>query len=87
MNSFVFYRGIADAIAPLREGPGEGAQATKLWQDKRDSLRLCPAVVLSLLVNMFAQAAVLARSLSFSTSYCAESSFVTSSGSWHVRRR
>ena len=65
MTSFVFYRVIAHSRAPLREGPGEGAQATKLWQDKRDSLRLCPAVVLSLLVNMFAQAAVSTRSLSY----------------------
>jgi hypothetical protein len=84
MTSFVFYRGIAHSRAPLREGPGEGAQATKLWQDKRDSLWLCPAVVLSLLVNMFPQAAHSRHSLSISTSHCAESSFVTSSDSWHV---
>jgi hypothetical protein len=30
MTSFVFYRVLAHSIAPLREGPGEGAQATKL---------------------------------------------------------
>ena len=70
MTSFVFYRVVAHSRAPLREGPGEGAQATKLWQDKRDSLRLCPAVVLSLLVNMFAQAALSAHSLSSAASHC-----------------
>ena len=85
MTSFVFYRGIADAIAPLREGPGEGAQATKLWQDKRDSLRLCPAVVLSLLVNMFAQAAVSARSLYNSPKYWLNTLIPTSSIDAHVR--
>ena len=85
MTSFVFYRVIAHSRAPLREGPGEGAQATKLWQDKRDSLRLCPAVVLSLLVNMFAQAAVSARSLYNSPKYCLNTLIPTSSIDAHVR--
>ena len=85
MTSFVFYRVVAHSRAPLREGPGEGAQATKLWQDKRDSLRLCPAVVLSLLVNMFAQAAVSARSLYNSPKYCLNTQISTSSMDAHVR--
>jgi len=85
MTSFVFYRVLAHSIAPLREGPGEGAQATKLWQDKRDSLRLCPAVVLSLLVNMFAQAAGSARSLYNSPKYCLNTQISTSSVDAHVR--
>jgi len=85
MTSFVFYRVLAHSIAPLREGPGEGAQATKLWQDKRDSLRLCPAVVLSLLVNMFAQAAVSARSLYNSPKYYLNTLIPTSSIDAHVR--
>ena len=79
MTSFVFYRGIAHSRAPLREGPGEGAQATKLWQDKKDSLRLCPAVVLSLLVNMFAQAALSARSLYNLPKHCLNAQISTSS--------
>ncbi len=85
MTSFVFYRGIAHSVAPLREGPGEGAQATKLWQDKRDSLRLGLAVVLSLLVNMFAQAAVSARGLYNSPKYCLNTLIPTSSIGSHVR--
>ena len=85
MTSFVFRRVVAHSRAPLREGPGEGAQATKLWQDKRDSLRLCPAVVLSLLVNMFPQAAVSARSLSNLPSYWLSALISTSSIDAHVR--
>ena len=85
MTSFVFYRGIAHSRAPLREGLGEGAPATKLWQDKRDSLRLCPAVVLSLLVNMFAQAAVSARSLSSAARHCLSVLIFTSSIDADVR--
>ena len=85
MTSFVFYRVVAHSRAPLREGAGEGAQATKLWQDKRDSLRLCPAVVLSFLVNMFAQAAVSARSLSNSRKRMFNKPISTSSPRAHVR--
>jgi hypothetical protein len=84
MISFAFYRMVAHSIAPLREDPGEGAQATKLWQDKRDSLRLCPTVVLSLLVNMFAQAAVSARSLYNSPKHCLNTQISTSSVDAHV---
>ncbi len=84
MTSFVFYRVVAHSRAPLREGPGEGAQATKLWQDKRGSLWLCPAVVLSLLVNMFLQAAVSARSLYNSPKHCLNTQISTSSVDAHV---
>ncbi len=85
MTGFVFHRVVAYSIAPLREGLGEGAQATKLWQDKRDSLRLCPAVVLSLLVNMFSQAALSARSLSNLATHCLNTLNPTSSIGSHVR--
>ncbi len=85
MTSFVFSRVVAHSRAPLREGPREGAQATKLWQDKRDSLRLGLAVVLSLLVNMFAQAAVSARSLYNSPRHWLNTLIPTSSIGSHVR--
>ncbi len=70
MTSFALCRSLAKPLAPLCESPAEGAQATDGGQDKRDSLRLCPAVVLSLLVNMFAQAALSAHSLSSAASHC-----------------
>jgi len=79
MTSFAFYRMVAQSLAPLREGTAEGARATEGWQDKRDSLRLSRAVVLVLLVNMFAQAAYSRRSLSVSTSRCIDSLNFTSS--------
>ncbi len=85
MTSFAFYWVVAHSVATLREGPGEGAQATKLWQDKRDSLRLCPAVALSLLVNMFIQAALSARSLYSSPKYWLNALIPTSSIDAHVR--
>jgi hypothetical protein len=64
MSRLVSFRTPAHVVAPLREGRGAGAQATSLWQDKSDSLRLCPAVVLSFLVSTFVQPANSWRSLS-----------------------
>jgi hypothetical protein len=84
MTAFQLYRTIAQPLAPLCASVAEGAQATDLRQDKRDSLRLSRAVVLVLLVNMFAQAAYSRRSLSVSTSRCIDSSIFTSSDSCHV---
>jgi len=84
MTSGSLYRKIAKSLAPLREGTAEGAIASEGWQDKRDSLRLGPAVVLALLVNMFAQAANSRCSLSISTSQCTDSSNFTSSDFRHV---
>ncbi len=84
MIPFKLYRILAQQLAPLCASVAEGAQATDLWQDKRDSLWLSPAVVLALLVNMFAQAAYSRRSLSVSTSRCIDSSNFTSSDCCHV---
>jgi hypothetical protein len=84
MTHFAFYRMTEHFIAPLRERIAQGAQASGLWQDKRDSLWLSRAVVLALFVNAFVQAANSAHSLSVSTSRCTESSFFTSSDSCHV---
>lgn len=78
MTRFAFERVITCPVAPLRGGTGEGAQATKLLQDKRDSLRRSLAVVLVLLLNVFTQAAHSKRSLSVSISRCIESPFFTS---------
>lgn len=85
MTRFAFDRMIEHPVAPLREGTGEGAQATKLWQDKRDSLRRSLAVVLMLRVNKFAQAAHSRRSLSVSAKHCPETLFFTSRASRHGR--
>jgi hypothetical protein len=84
MTAFSLYRTTAHCLAPLCARTAEGAQATELWQDKRDSLRLSRAVVLVLLVNLFAQAAHSSHSLSISTSRCIDSSNFTSSDCCHV---
>jgi hypothetical protein len=84
MNRFASIRTPAHFLAPLREGRGAGAQATDLWQDKRDSPRPCPAVVLSLFVSTFAQAGNSTRSLSIFSSACNDVFFFTSSGFRHV---
>jgi hypothetical protein len=84
MTRFAFFRTPAHPIAPLREGCLAGAQATDLWQDKRDSLRPCPAVVLSLFVSTFAQAVPSTRSLSIFSSACYNTRFFTSSALRHA---
>lgn len=78
------FRRIARVLAPLCASPAEGPQATELRQDKRDSLRLCPAVGLSLRFNAFTQAAVSMRSLSITASASNISSISTSSTLCHV---
>jgi hypothetical protein len=85
MTTFAPYRIIARSLAPLCASPAEGAQATELWQDKRDSLWLCLAVVLALFVNVFAQAAISAHGLPRSTSLCVATLIFTSSGGSHVQ--
>ncbi len=87
MTAFLLYRMIAQVLAPLRASTGEGAQATVLGQDKRDSLWACPAVGLSWRFNAFKQAALLERSLSFSTCVCKALPIFTSSAFRHVSRR
>lgn len=84
MRPFAFCRASEHFFAPLCEERAEGAQATELWQDKRDSLRLSRAVVLAFLVNTFAQAAHSRRSLSISTSRYTDSTIFSSSDSCHV---
>jgi hypothetical protein len=84
MTPLSHFRSIANILAPLRESFAEGAQATELRQDKRDSLRLCPAVGLSLRFNAIAQAAIFARSLSLAVSVCACSGNSTSSALRHA---
>ncbi len=84
MTAGSLYRNIAKSLAPLREGTAEGAIASEGWQDKRDSLRLCPAVVLSLPVNSFAQAVNSTRSLSIVACACANTPFFTSPAFRHV---
>jgi hypothetical protein len=84
MSRLASFRTPAHVVAPLRECPAEGAQATELRQDKTDSLRPCPAVVLSLFISTFTQAVHSTRSLSiFSRSYSA-AFFFTSSAFSHV---
>lgn len=84
MTQFSHFRRIAHVLAPLCASPAEGAPATELLQDKRDSLRLCPAVGLSLRFNAFTQAAVSMRSLSFVASLCNDASTSTSSALRYV---
>lgn len=49
MTSLSHFRSIENVLAPLRDSSAEGAQATELRQDKRDSLWLGPeAVVVAL---------------------------------------
>jgi hypothetical protein len=79
MNHLARYRMMAQSLAPLRARTAEGAQATELWQDKRDGLRPCLAVGLSLLVNNFAQAAFSSCSLSYYASACSTTRIFTSS--------
>jgi hypothetical protein len=84
MTLLSHFRRMAFLLAPLCASPVEGAQATELSQDKRDSLRLCPAVVLSLRFNAFTQAAFFMRSLSITADASKVSSISTSSALCHV---
>lgn len=85
MTAFALWRSLAKSLAPLCASAEEGAQATDLGQDKRDSLRRCPAVGLSLRVNTIKQAALSTRSLPVCASACSESRNSTSSTCAHVR--
>jgi hypothetical protein len=84
MTQLSHFRKIAHVLAPLCASPAEGAPATELLQDKRDSLRLCPAVGLSLCFNAFTQLAISIRSLSLVASLCNDASISTSSALCHV---
>lgn len=84
MTPLPHFRRIAHVLAPLSASAAEGAPATGLLQDKRDSLRLCPAVALSLRFNAFTQAAISTRSLWFAASLCNNASISTSPAHCHV---
>jgi hypothetical protein len=84
MTQLSYFRRIAHVLAPLCASAAEGAPATDLSQDKRDSLRLCPAVGLSLCFNAFTQAAFFMRSLSITACACKASSISTSSALSHA---
>jgi hypothetical protein len=84
MSQLSHFRRIAHVLAPLCASPAEGAQATELRQDKKDSLRLCPAVGLWLRFNAFTQAAFFMRSLSITASVSKVSTISTSSAVRHV---
>ncbi len=85
MTRSALCRSLAHSLAPLCERPGEGAQATELRQDKRDSLRLGLAVGLLCFVNMFAHAAVSESSLLNAPNYRLSKLIRTSSTDAHVR--
>ena len=53
MNQLSISRILAHALAPLARGLQRERQRPSYWQDKRDSLRLCPAVGLLLRINAF----------------------------------
>ena len=84
MTAVCYFRRLAYVLAPLCASSAEGAPATELRQDKRDSLRLCPAVGLSLHFNAFTQAANSMRSLSLAASLCDDPPISTSSALRHV---
>jgi hypothetical protein len=85
MTAFAFWRMLAKPLAPLCASPLEGAQATDLGPDKRDSLRPCPAVDFSRFAEPFAQAVPFARSPPRYVTACSESKIFTSSLCAHVR--
>jgi hypothetical protein len=84
MTQLSHFRRIAYVLAPLCASGAEGAPATDLLQDKRDSLRLCPTVGLSLRFNAFTRVAASMRSLSLVASLCNDALFSTSSALRHV---
>ncbi len=84
MTQLSHFPRIAHVLAPLCASPAEGAPATELLQDKRDSLRLCPTVGLSLCFNAFIQAAFSTHSLSLVASPCNDAPISTSSAIRYV---
>lgn len=72
------------ALTPFCVRRATGAQAT-VWQDKRDSLWLCPAVDLLSHDKLLSQAADFTDSLSLVTSACADSRICASSVFLHVQ--
>lgn len=85
MTAFALWRLLAKSLAPSCASAAEGAQATELGQDKRDSLRPCPAVDFSWFAAAFGQATTFAHSLAYCVTACSESRIFTSSLGVHVR--
>jgi len=84
VKEIAFHRRLANNVAHPAMFDGERDRAGYGGQDKRDSLRLCPAVVLSLFVSTFAQPANSGRSLSILACDYNSSTIFTSSALRHV---
>jgi hypothetical protein len=84
MKEIAFYRRLANDVAHPAMFDGERDRAGYGGQDKRDSLRPCPAVVLSLFVSKFAQPMNSGRSLSIFACDSSSSTIFTSSAFPHV---
>jgi hypothetical protein len=84
MKEIVCHRRLANDVAHPAMFDGERDRAGYGGQDKRDSLRLCPTVALSLLVSTFVQAANSWRSLSIFACDPYSKAIFTSSALRHV---
>lgn len=84
MREIAFHRRLANNVAYSAMFDGERDRGGYGGQDKRDSLRLRPAVVLSLFVSTFAQPANSGRSLSIVACDSSSTAIFTSSALRHV---
>lgn len=84
MGKIALHRRLARNVVHPTMFDGERDRAGYGGQDKRDSLRLCPAVVLSLLVSTFVQATNSWRSLSIFAYDSNSVAIFTSSALRHV---
>jgi hypothetical protein len=84
MKKIALHRRLANNVVHPAMFDGERDRAGYGGQDKRDSLRLCPAVVLSLFVSTFVQPASSGRSLSIFACDSNSTAIFTSSALRHV---
>ncbi|WP_157516596.1 hypothetical protein [Methylosinus sp. LW3] len=84
MKKIALHRRLARNVVHPAMLDGERDRAGYGGQDKRDSLRLCPAVALSFFVSTFAQPANSRRSLSIFTCDSNSTAIFTSSALRHV---
>ncbi|MBG0809924.1 hypothetical protein IY145_11090 [Methylosinus sp. H3A] len=84
MKEIAFHRRLANNVAHPASFDGERDRAGYGGQDKRDSLRLCPAVVLSFFVSTFVQPVNSWRSLSIFACDSNSTAIFTSSALRHV---
>jgi hypothetical protein len=84
MKEVAVSRGLSTIIAYPAMSDGEQGRMGYGRQDKSGSLWRRRSVVLSLIINIFGQAAKTGGRLSISTSCCSDSSFFTSSSFAHV---